>query len=451
MKRKILSAILSILLILPPCGCCAAGIRDFIGFSGNSEPVSWKIHTEIFRLPQFSDDRTEKLNRILKHVDFSGTASERETRTSVLLDGEELFSIRMLHYGDRDETLLQPDSEHCYICNEPVTEAGDLFPVSVTEAEKAERSVRILKGLNAMAALLEQLPEAFPDKVSRAKVSDSYRGFGTASVKIIMKLTGEELNAFIDERREEFTRACGDPYFEKILFTGRQGFTLFLTDSGRLLRVSYGGKASWEEGNVRDLRLEWKTLRKEDSEKDDLLLKTPNEKRTGRNNLILKYSWTRSEDGSEKFSWDEETDRLAKNVRTQEKAATEIRMNGNSLEGSITDTVTESIHKTIRKATVTAACENGNNWNGTLEIISKKDKIETEHTKTGFMLSAGVSVPAAAFEPVPAAVSGEEYSMITETLYAGIIRKILGLPEEDLAFLKDGIPDGLWNSAVTNP
>ena len=451
MKRKILTAVLCILMIFPLCGCSAAGILDLIGFPGNGDPVSWKIHTEVLRLPQFSDDRTEKLNRILKHVDFSGTASESETRASVLLDGEELFSVRTLHYGSRDETVVQTDSSHCYVCDESVTKAGDLFPVSVTEADKAERSGKILKGLSAMAALLEQLPEAFPEKVSRAKVSDSYRGFGTASLKIIMKLTDEELNGFIDERREEFTQSFEDPYFEKIRFTGRQGFTLFLTDSGRLLRVSYGGKAFWEEGDIRDLRLEWKTVRKEDSEKDDLLLKTPNEKRTGRNNLILKYSWTRNEDGSEKLSWDEETDRLEKNIRTQEKAAAEIRMIGSALEGTITDVVTESNHKTIRKTTVSAACESGNNWNGTLEIISKKDKIETEHTKTAFTLSAGVSVPVAAVEPVPAAVSGEEFSRITETLYAGIIRKMLCLPEEDLAFMLEGIPGEMWNSAVTNP
>ncbi len=451
MKRKILLVLLCILMIVPVSRSAADGILDFIRFTGNGDPVSWQIHMEVLRLPQFSKDRTEKLNRLLKHVDFSGTSNEKETRASVLLDGEELYSIRTYHYRNRSETVLLTDSMHCYTFNGTGTEGGDLLPVSVTAAEKAEKTERIMKGLDAMAVLLEQLPEAFPDHVSRTKVSSLYKGFGTASAKVILKLTDGELNAFFDERREEFVQACQDPYFERILFTGRQGFTFYLTDSGRLLRVSYSGKACWEEGDIRDIRLEWKTARNEDSAKDDLQLKTPNEKRTGRNNLVLKYSWTRSEDGTEKLSWDGETDRVKKNGRIQEKETAEILMMGNVLEGSLADTITENSHKTISKATVTACCESADNWNGILEIISKKDKIETEHTKTAFKLSAGISVPVASIEPEPVTLSGEEYSRLTETLYAGIIRKLLKLPEEDLAFLKEGIPDVLWNTAVTNP
>jgi hypothetical protein len=90
-----------------------------------------------------------------------------------------------------------------------------------------------------------------------------------------------------------------------------------------------------------------------------------------------------------------------------------------------------------------------NSWTGTLEIISKKDKIEKVHIRAILSLTAGISVPVSSGQPETVHVSEADFSRITEKLYSEILRKLMKLPTEDQAFLREGIPDSLWNTIVS--
>ena len=447
-KRLLLSCIICLLLVFRMCTSLASGITDFLDFGANGEPVSFRVHTEILKLPQFDENRTQQLNKLLKHVGFHGIVSEKDAEITLSIDDEGLFSILSFEQNGRKRTILAPDQEHYYIVPDgEKTEAG-MIPVSGGEAAEIEENLSIYHTLETVVSLLEKLPDVFPDKASRAKCTDKYRDYGTAASKVVLKLTDEEMNQYLQKYLEDLNGNFADARLRSLRFSGRQGFTLLFTEDNRLLKVSYSGKAAWEEDDVRDIRLDWKTARREGYARDELQLRTPNEKRTKRNNLILRFSQKTEEDGSEKLAWTKETDRLENKIRTQASFAADISMREGKMEGTIVHSSLQNNRKDTCQMTLDLSAPDENSWSGTLEIISKKDKIETEHFRSKLALKAGVTAQVSAIQPEPVLITGEEFSRITENLYSDILRKLLTLPAEDLAFIREGIPDALWNSSV---
>ena len=447
MKKRLLLLLMSLLMVFPVY-IHAEGMQDFLHFPENGEPVAFELDTEIFKIPQFDENRTEQLNRLLKHIHFSGIVSEKETEVTVSLDNEELFSILSFDYSGKNRTVFATDHEHYYSSETLEHACKDMLPVSKGETAKIERSQKIQQSLETVAGFLEKLPEAFQEKASRTKNTEKYRDYGTASYKIVLKLTDEEMNNYLQQFLKSSDTIHSDPYLEKLVFTGRQGFTLLYTEDNRLLKVSYSGKAFWKENDIRDIRLEWKTVHRNGYARDELQLRTPNEKRNARNNLVLSCILYREEDGSEKLTWSEETDSLENRIRKQGKLEAEFILKGNSLTGSVTDITKSDNVTTSETVLIDWFAPQHNSWTGTLEIISKKDKIEKAHIRAVLSLKAGISVPVSSGQPEAVYVNETEFSRITEELYSEILARILKLPAEDQAFIREGIPDSLWNTIV---
>ena len=450
MKKRVFLFLLS-LLVLIPAYISAAGMQDFLDFSENGEPVAFELNAEIIKTPQFDENRTEQLNRLLKHILFSGIAGEKESEVTVSSDNEELFSILSFEHSDKKQIVLAPDHEHYYypdFLGNP--EMDEILPGSTEEAERIERSHKMQQSLDDVSAFFGKLPEAFPEKVSRTKNTEKYRDYGTASYKIVLKLTDEEMNKYLQQFLSNGRSGCFDPHMEKLIFTGRQGFTLLYTEDNSLLKVSYSGKGYWEENDIRDIRLEWKTARRDGYAMDELQLRTPDEKRTARNNLVLGFMLKTEEDGSENLTWSEETDILENRSRKQGKFDAALTMKENRLTGSIKRTEKEGNITASETILIDLNTPHQNSWAGTLEIIGKKDKIEKVHIKAGLSVTAGISVPVSSGQPEIIQVSKAESGWLTEKLYSEILRKLMKLPAEDLTFIRDGIPDSIWNNIVSS-
>ena len=445
MKKKIFLFLLS-LLVLVPAYISASGMQDFLLLPGHGEPVAFELNTEIIKIPQFDENRTEQLNRLLKHIRFSGIAGGNESEVTVSSDNEELFSILLFDHSEKKRIVLATDRDHYYSSDLLGNPATDILPLSTEEAAGIEKCRRILQSLDDVSTLFGKLPEAFPEKVTRTKNTEKYKNYGTASYKVVMKLTDEEMNKYLRQFLKTCGSGCLDPYMEKLIFTGRQGFTLLYTEDNNLLKVSYSGKGYWEENDIRDIRLDWKTARGDGFARDDLQLRTPDQKRTARNNLILGFILKTEEDGSENLTWSEETDILENRSRKQSRFDVMLALKDNRLTGSAQRTEKEDNITASETILIDLNAPQQNSWAGTLEIISKKDKIEKVHIKAVLSVTAGFSVPVSSGQPEMIQVSKAEFSQLTEGLYSEILRKLLKLPAEDLAFIRDGIPDSLWNN-----
>ncbi len=423
----------------------ASAMGDWICFFSEDKPISFSVRAEIRKLPQFDAVRTEKLNRLLKHAEFDGTISGNESVLTVRLDGNPLFSYTETELAGKTQRVLAPDPEHPYLLPQAEnTETGN----GNTEISGTLQSIlseqNTYLSLDTVISLLQKMPAAFPDNTTTSKIRDNYRYYGTAVKKCTVQMTGEAFTAYIHENADVFSHLF--PEIRKYTFENRQSFSLRFAKDDRLLSVNYGGKVRLPGDDVRVVKLEWKTIRSDALDMDELTLRTPNTARNKRNNYILKHSRKTGEDGAETFSWKGETDRLADGVRTQSTINAELASGTEGVSGKITETIKQKGKTEIREITLTSSMPAAEPWKGTLEIISKKDKIETNRLKMDFSLSHDLSVPVDMISPEPIPITNEEYAGILDMLTSKIVRELIRLPDEDLTFLKEGLPEDVWNT-----
>ena len=446
-NKKTLLLIISLMMIMRISSAFSVSpVHDFILSFGREKPVSFQLHAEIIKLPQFDEVRTEKLNRLLKHIDFAGIIDPYLSEITMMIDGTEMFSLFETGFSEKQDTVLATEPGHYYL-----VPSGQLFPTpfrsgSMESIDILLRNRSILSSLDEFASFFCQLPQDFPEKSSQVKILEKYKDYGTAVKRVSINLSGEEFTDYIQKKAGTGSAGQTVPDLSRMVFVNRQGFSLLFTEDDRLIKINYSGKAGYSEQDIRTVRLEWKTVRNEFLEKDELVLRTPNSAGTKRNNFILEHSWKRADDGSETFLWNAETDDVAEGARTRRYMKCELASDANGLiSGNWSDTVNANREESVKGIDLLSIDSADDHCSGILEIISKKDKIECDRIRITFDLSAEVPVQVSADQPIPEAVSPEQYSALQESVLRKIVVAMMDFPESDLIFLKEGIPDESWD------
>ncbi len=448
-RKKISAVILAvILLIFGEETAFAAGIRDAVRFPADDQPVYFEMTVELEKLPQFDERRTELLNRILRHLTFKGLLQGRTDSMTVLLDNTELFSVSRTDIdGSSRETLTQ-DTDHMFILPSDDSAGTEKELKILNSLKQITDQKKIYFSLEPFAAFFERLPDLFPEQCGSAKILEKYKDYGTAVKKVSIRLDGDVLAACV---REYAGAALKEPYMpdlRQIVFSGRQDIELLLTEEGKALKIRYGGNAGFSAEDLRTVRLEWKTVRNDTVEKDELTLRTPNKNATRRNNILLEHIWRKKEDKRESFSWKVETDDLADGIRTRGIIQCTAESEGSSVTGSFVKTVTVKSRRTDDEIQFSFSGNPEDQYSGILEIISKTDTIETGQLKTDFSFSRNGHVPDGPETIRPVYLSEAEYSKIRHDLFSKILQALFTLPPEDLLFLTEGIPEETLNTLV---
>ena len=451
---KILAGILLLSLFLAGPGFAAAScILDFLSFFDSGNQIAFDMSGEFTKLPQFDEQRTEKLNKLLRYLSFSGYVSGPESRLTVYLDQDELFSLAETENNGSRQRILSADDSHRYILSEMATNESDggsseqLFAkIPGTVAEQAA----IYNTLQSFSAFFAHLPELFPEQSGSAKILEKYKDYGTAVKKITIRLTSEDLSSCIQKYWKVFSagNSCVDP--TKMFFSGRQDVELLVTEEGRPLKIRYGGAAGISENDLRTVRLEWKTVRSETVDRDELTLRTPDSSGTKRNNLILEQLRRKTDDG-ETFFWKTETDDLSDGVRTRGAVQCDIQVDEEgTLTGSITDNTVIQGMTTGEELVFECSGNPENQYAGTLEIITKKDKIVRGGVKLNFRVSpiAGVSTADSLHDA--AALTSYALSELTQQISEKVLKAFMKLAPEDLLFLTEEIPEASIRSIFPN-
>ena len=203
--RKMTAAVMTgLILCIQGIGYAAPGIRDALRFLTDEHPVHFSVTAEFGKLPQYDENRTEQLNRIIRHFAFDGYIDSREANLTVLLDGNDLFSLSQTEVGGALRKTLLPDSEHAYLIPEDETamSESDLFFSDVFSAVKNQ--INLKSTLETYAAFFESLPDSFPEKTRTADIMEKYKDYGTAVRKVTVHIDAEELSACISEQKEDF-------------------------------------------------------------------------------------------------------------------------------------------------------------------------------------------------------------------------------------------------------
>ena len=270
--------------------------------------------------------RIKKMKSLIPNLIFVYTtrakADEYVNKTPALS-----FLIYYLTAETKSEHLRFVDPSQChYKGGESVIITDGMFKGVVGKVARVSGQQRVIVSITNVGlistayiptAFIEKLPDRFPQAVASSKMNEKYKDYGTAVKKVSVKISAEELTACVRDHRAELPEGDGLPDIGGIVFEGRQDFEMLMTEEGKALKIRYGGKAGLSAEDLRTVRLDWKTVRSDSVDRDEMTLKTPDSAGTHRNNLILAHTRRKSEDGKETFQWKAETDEVSEGIRTR--------------------------------------------------------------------------------------------------------------------------------------
>ena len=284
------------------------------------------------------------------------------------------------------------------------------------------------------------MPELFPEQSGSVKINEKYKDYGTAVQKIKIRISAEELTDYTCDYLPEYLYEQFPLNPRGLVFSGRQDFELLLNEKGEILKIRYGGKAGFSAEDLRTVRLEWKTMRSEKMDKDELSLRTPNNEGTRRNNFILEHTRKENETGSESFIWKTEKDVLAEGIRTRKMTECTAETTGETVSGVLSESTASKGNGTGKEIQFIVSSSPIDHYSGTLEIISKKDKIEAGQIKVVFDFSKEIP-DVVENNPLSATdVTSETFAAAVRSLTEKMLAELMKLPAEDLEFLLQDIP-----------
>ena len=202
MKKK-LSVILLLLLFLVsavPFSCSEAIpslIQRALAFLDYDHPLGFRFTIQVEKSPVYGEGRTEQLNRLLKHFSFDGTIHESLSELTVLLDQQKLFGISQINLSNQERISLSPADGDPFILPQ-MNDSETLLPSLQSATETYLREKSIFHSLYSYVSLISRLPDAFPEKTGSSKILEKYRYYGTATRRVTVNITGEELNDYTE-------------------------------------------------------------------------------------------------------------------------------------------------------------------------------------------------------------------------------------------------------------
>lgn len=451
MKRYLLIVLLITMIVCSSGSACASAFSDTVAFFDSNSSLEFRISAEFVKLPQFSKERTDLLNRLMKHFSFHGTVEDQQSEVSVVLDDRELFSCLQLNLSGKPVSVIAPDRHHFYIMPDTNEFQSDfMFSDLNNDLDNLLRNIMIYKALDPLSSFIGRLPSFFPDKTKSEKIqTQTFRDYGKAIRKTTLAMAGEDLAKCIHEYSDLFLPENLASAITSVFFEGRQSVTLYLTADDSVIMAAYSGHAGITEDDPRSVRLNWNTVRNGSFQKDEIQLRTPNSKGTERNNLLLTYTWKKDAEERETVQWTAETDVVNSGVRTRTFCDASLSFSDNRVEGDLNCRTVRNNKTESTTGCIEASVPADGHCAGTLEICHKKDKIEKDRLLIRFDLSRNNNMLVSSIQPETETADERTRTEIIEKLSVRIVQELLKLPDEDIALLSEGIPDDLWETILS--
>ena len=465
------------------------------------ESGSWtmRLGIEAQAWPPYGEKRIEQLNALIQHLGLTIRKNGEVAQIEVTIDGKETPARMTVKTEETAPETKETDTAETGEAESAETggaeaaaspdaaekggkgtaeadDAGDTEtdPYGVLKyAESADQAHAVWQMLEEGAELIRKIPELIPESCAEKKVKQKLKtGVAVRSVTVSIQPAEEgehPLLTLIRNAEESLVRETMKDWE----FRGRQRFTLLYDAEGRLLKANYSGRAGESSEQLRNITLEWRLLRTDTEKRDEVTLRTPTVQGSNRDNWIISREWKKGEEG-ETLTFSFESDRKAGNSKVQTKWEGNLS-GGERLSGEVSRTRKEKNETDKMVLRPDWALQSEKQFSGTLEIIHVSDKIEQEHATLTIAWSAEESGEAAEYpaeetepdkdgsgERTDEAELTEEEKATTETglknqsepteedMTAALLRSILTMiPEEDLGFLKEDIPEKDWQRIMT--
>ncbi len=280
--KRMLALALSLLILMMNAAQAEAPFLVYSnGWNLDATPVDVLLSADVETHMPFDDDRLAMLTPIIDLISLRLTTGMDEGKVTISMKDQPLLSLQ--YRGNAVQLSCLPDST--YLADgDPMSAllGGDVsfddaygaFGLS-SKGETLVQDGRIL---------LSAFPTVFEAQGKRTKKVMNIAGFGKSEYLIDFTFTAKQLDAL----KEGLLANCPDGWLREIIetltFSGKQTVRMYFAEGDVLLRMEYNGSFG-PEGDLRTVKLVYKGLHDEDTDKDYIELTSPAKKGSNKNNL----------------------------------------------------------------------------------------------------------------------------------------------------------------------
>ncbi len=446
--------LLLLFILLFPCLALGGTITDALeSVYAPESPWTCETGISLSEYVPFGESRLEMLNALLSHMKLKAFDSGVSSGVSILTDDRETLGMTRRETGEGSGFRFSFDPDTLYIGEDfsDLTEASALQEELIGFPLPASLTPDLIRWADAGFQLLERLPEIFPEYAKISEVRTKLKDVGLSTRKTVVTLSADAVQEGLMSRLgQQETEASLKQVLRELVFSGRQQFTLYYDESGKLIKANYSGRAGRGE-ELRKITLEWRGLRNGESF-DSLTCSAPAVSGGNKDSL----SFTRNERDGESLRAELEWTRVRNRVKSVISGLADLTMSGEKgpLKGSITLTVKEGKKETGLILTPDFGWDQDGVRTGALGLHFLQDKSSVLEASLTFSLKKGApSVPFGEKNKVKLSALGEEeraalkqqLQLKTASL---LLRDLLTLPEKDLGFIRDEINEELWQQVL---
>lgn len=462
--RRLIRAVLAAWLCL---GLCAPALADAQFLPGMteayplSEPLEMELQAAVQTHMPFDKTRTAQLNALLSHLSlrlkFQATDDAVWGRMAVLADGGEVMSVsaRQERQAGQAQFSFLPDRTYAWAANSGVSLEGLLGGGSSGD----------LSALDGLAAgwledgliLLSALPDCMQDYMKTSKVSTTITGMGKAVEKQVVTIPSSAVDGLGTLLAGYVPQGQLQTLLSGMIFSGKQTVTMWRDENGALLRADYAGNAGVSQEDLREVSLIWRLRRDDEQVLDDLTLRTPRVKGSGRNNVVLTRTLKEDSDQST-LDVSLRYEVLAGGVKTVLTGTADLTRDSKEDGQRVTGEVTiqrqqgdESAEKLILSPDLTFTPEGDTLALGTVQIAQSVGSSLKEQADVRMELRRSDWM---SWELRPNVITVVMDNMvgISRRIVQGatveLVRRLVLLPAEDTAFLSAGLEPDVWQQIV---
>lgn len=253
-------------------------------------PIEVTLQADVQSHMPYDETRTQQMNALIKHLalqlHFQQHSDEQWSSMSLLVDEETVLSMRQREAIDRTEAQfsVSPYATYWWEQDSDIDLNNLLGGTADTELwlDGSEMSW-MDDALQLFDAMSISMPEYLTDKKYLVTVEDMGKATRKQTI-IIPKSAAAELPELLAALSPEGELK---ELLRQAVFAGRQSLTLWRDENDAILRADWAGQAGMTQEDLREVSLVWRLRRSEEQVRDELTLKTPRVKGSGRNNLTI--------------------------------------------------------------------------------------------------------------------------------------------------------------------
>ena len=440
---------LLLVIVLVPAVASAGQIENFLNLlvsPAEGKTVFIEATCTVKAVPQFSEQRINWLNDLLKHLTFQITAGKNVQEESILVDGKPSIGFISREGIQGQEINFSFDPETIY---RPQTDANILTGLSGMETEITTFSYysELHQLLSGFYEYFTAMPDQFPDACTWSKISVQYKGYGTAVKRCAISLpeetfTSKEMTDFIDSLEPGPARDM----LSHMVYSGRQRYTILLDENNKPMKINYTGRSGLSAESMRNVNVDWRCLRGEKGYKDILKLTNPAVNGNNRKNVTLTREMVIAEDETESMNASVETDFVEDRVRTRTVCKIQLGYQEDQISGNVTERTVIGGNSDLKTLQINMTGSELEEYTGTLEIAQEMNKIEKNHILIQFALSSGEESVWKAGNTV--LLKEKDFTVLAQRLTRSFLKSLLSLPAEDLQFILADLPVGSLDELI---